>query len=84
MRCENCRSVMTKDHCSDVLDGGVPFSMNAWSCAGCGDVVEEIKVFPKNGEKMSRRFRYVVRPWAIYGADERRELKSRRRQEVCA
>ncbi|MGH7207085.1 MAG: hypothetical protein ACREI2_12860 [Nitrospiraceae bacterium] len=84
MRCESCRGVMRKDQCSDVLDGGVPFRMNAWSCAACGDVVEEIKVFPKNGEKMSRRFRYVVRPWAIYGGDERLELKSRRRQEVYA
>lgn len=82
MRCERCRGVMVRDRCSDVLDDGVPFSMNAWSCAACGDVVEEIKVFPKHGEKMSRRFRYVVRPWAISGGDERRVLKSRRRQAV--
>ncbi len=84
MRCGSCRGVMMKSQSSDVLDDGVPFSMSAWSCAACGDVVEEIKVFPKNGERLSRRFRYVVRPWTIDGGDAGTLPQRKGRQEVYA
>lgn len=84
MRCESCRGVMMKSQSLDVLDDGVPFSMSAWACAACGDVVEEIKVFQKNGERLSRRFRYVVKPWTIDSGDAGTRCQRKGRQEVYA
>ena len=63
MRCSICRKMMIEKQSHDFLDDGPPMTLKAWRCGSCGNMMEEIQILSRGGKKLSRRFRYVVRPW---------------------
>lgn len=65
--CRHLRGAVSPAGSRTVVDESRSLAITAWTCADCGDLIEEIRILSRGGGVQSVPIRYAVVPQAIGG-----------------